>query len=213
MFIRAYLRASTKEQDSNRSRDELISFVDSYDHKIASFYIENISGTEVNRPELLRLLNDAQEDDILLIENIDRLTRLNEDDWKQLKIKIDAQGLNIVAIDIPTSHLALNNPKCNEDGITKAVMNAVNNMLIDIMAAISRKDYLLRKKRQTQGISKAKQLGKYKGRKPDNARIEKVLSYLFNKEQHYTMDEISKLTNYSKTHLYRIKNEHLDKSS
>ena len=38
MFIRAYLRASTKEQDANRAKDELIAFAREHGHKIAAFY-------------------------------------------------------------------------------------------------------------------------------------------------------------------------------
>ena len=34
MFIRAYLRASTKEQDAKRAKNELIAFASDHDHKI-----------------------------------------------------------------------------------------------------------------------------------------------------------------------------------
>ena len=44
MFIRAYLRASTKDQDANRAKDELIVFAREHGHKIAAFYTENESG-------------------------------------------------------------------------------------------------------------------------------------------------------------------------
>ncbi|HHP7895029.1 TPA: recombinase family protein [Acinetobacter baumannii] len=44
MFIRAYLRASTKEQDANRAKDELIAFAREHGHKIAAFYTESESG-------------------------------------------------------------------------------------------------------------------------------------------------------------------------
>lgn len=36
MFIRAYLRASTKEQDANRVKDELIALSGVHGHKIAA---------------------------------------------------------------------------------------------------------------------------------------------------------------------------------
>ena len=44
MFIRAYLRASTKEQDAKRAKNELIAFAQEHGHKIAAFYVENESG-------------------------------------------------------------------------------------------------------------------------------------------------------------------------
>ena len=44
MFIRAYLRASTVEQDAERARELLIGFAAEHGHQIASFYVENESG-------------------------------------------------------------------------------------------------------------------------------------------------------------------------
>ncbi|RMN82988.1 putative resolvase, partial [Pseudomonas cannabina] len=41
MFIRAYLRASTDDQDASRARDYLETFVSGYGKAIASCYMEN----------------------------------------------------------------------------------------------------------------------------------------------------------------------------
>lgn len=60
MFIRAYLRASTDDQDATRAKNDLITFAESQGHKIANFYIENESGSTLQRPELMRLIADAQ---------------------------------------------------------------------------------------------------------------------------------------------------------
>ena len=40
-------------------------------------------------------------------------------------------------------------------------------MMLDMLAAVARKDYEDRRKRQAQGIKRAKQAGKYKGRPVD----------------------------------------------
>ena len=85
MFIRAYLRASTDSQDASRAKQSLIDFAAEHGHKIAAFYIENESGSKLNRPELFRLLEDSHEDDVLLIEGVDRLSRLSQEDWASLK--------------------------------------------------------------------------------------------------------------------------------
>lgn len=50
MFIRAYLRASTDSQDASRAKQSLIDFAAEHDHKIAAFYIENESGSKLDRP-------------------------------------------------------------------------------------------------------------------------------------------------------------------
>ncbi len=86
MFIRAYLRASTKEQDAKRAKSELIAFAKDHGHKIAAFYVENESGATLVRPKLMQLIEDAHKGDVvMLVEQIDRLARLNQADCDTLK--------------------------------------------------------------------------------------------------------------------------------
>ena len=47
-------------------------------------------------------------------------------------------------------------------------------MMLDMLAAIARKDYEDRRRRQAQGIAKAKAEGRYKGRPVDTALHEKI---------------------------------------
>lgn len=66
MTVRIYVRASTKDQDAKRALTDLISFSKSYDDSHAE-YIENYSGTKLERPALNKLLDDANQDDVLLV--------------------------------------------------------------------------------------------------------------------------------------------------
>jgi DNA invertase Pin-like site-specific DNA recombinase len=84
MFVRAYLRASTLEQDANRASSQLQSFAAERGLTIAAWYVENESGAKLARPELFRLLADAHPGDILLVEQVDRLSRLTAEDWERL---------------------------------------------------------------------------------------------------------------------------------
>lgn len=77
MFIRAYIRASTEDQFAGRAKEMLEQFVQDGGYKIASTYQESISGIKLDRRELGRLLMDSHRNDILLFEQIDRLTRLS----------------------------------------------------------------------------------------------------------------------------------------
>ena len=92
MFVRAYLRASTKDQDAGRAKADLIAFAKSKGLKIAAFYAENESGASLSRPELARLLSDAHPGDILLIEQVDRLSRLNGADWERLRGRPESEA-------------------------------------------------------------------------------------------------------------------------
>lgn len=177
MFIRAYLRASTDEQDAGRARASLESFASSQNKVIACEYLENASGAASDRPELLRLLKDARMGDVLLVESIDRLSRLPAEDWSKLKAAIDAKGLRIVALDLPTSHQGMRDTKGDE--FTDRMLAAINSMLVEMMAAIARKDYEQRRERQAQGIQKAKAAGKYQGRQVDqglHTRVRELLA-------------------------------------
>src|SRR5690606_953683 len=107
MIIRAYLRASTSDQDANRAREQLKAFVAGRQTRITTFYVENASGATVDRPELQRLLSEAGEGDILLVESVDRLSRLPQAAWEALARQISAAGLQVVAVDLPVTHMAM----------------------------------------------------------------------------------------------------------
>jgi DNA invertase Pin-like site-specific DNA recombinase len=166
-YVRAYLRASTDEQDANRARDELKAFAAERGLEIVSTYVENESGTKLARPELFRLLADAHTGDILLVEQVDRLSRLKRDDWEALKAELSAKRIRVVALDLPTSWMAATT---NRDEFTSRMFEALNGMLLDMLAATARKDYDDRRRRQAQGQAKAKAEGKYKGRPEDAER-------------------------------------------
>jgi DNA invertase Pin-like site-specific DNA recombinase len=175
VFVRAYLRASTKEQDAERARGDLETFAAARNLVIAATYVENESGASLARPELFRLLGDCQPGDILLIEQVDRLSRLTAADWERLKDEIRKRQVKVVALDLPTSHMMMTH--WNED-FTSRMFEALNSMLLDMLAAIARKDYEDRRRRQAQGIAKAKEAGLYRGRPEDkdrNAAIVKML--------------------------------------
>lgn len=175
-LVRAYLRASTAEQDAQRSRGALLAFADSHGQRIAGFYPENESGTKLQRPELFRLLDDSQAGDILLCEQVDRLSRLTEADWLTLRGIIQTKGLHIVSLDLPTSHQFM--AGLGEETFAGRMMSAMNSMLLDMLAAIARKDYEDRRRRSLEGITKAQAEGKYKGRVRNEALHARVRACL-----------------------------------
>jgi hypothetical protein len=85
------------------------------------------------RPELFRLLGDAHPGDVLLVEQVDRLSRLTAADWERLKADLTAG-----------------------DEFTMRMFEAINGMLLDMLAAVVRKDYVDRRRRQAQGQAKAR---------------------------------------------------------
>ena len=173
MFVRAYLRASTKETDANRAKEQLEQFAADKGLKIAASYVENELGASLQRPALFKLIDDAHLGDILLLEQVDRLSRLDEADWNALKATLKKKQIKVVALDLPTSWIMT-----TADPTMARMFAAVNDMMLDMLAAIARKDYEDRRRRAAQGIEKAKAKGVYKGRKEDanrNALIQRHL--------------------------------------
>lgn len=169
-----YLRASTSEQDAERAKAELLTFAKDRGLRNPIWHTENESGASLDRPELFRILDAAQSGDILLLEQVDRLSRLNAEDWQRLRATIAEKGIRIVALDLPTSHMLAG----GGDEFTDRMLGAINGMLLDMLAAIARKDYEDRRRRQRQGIAKAKEEGKYKGRGADLEKREAITRLL-----------------------------------
>lgn len=175
MYVRAYLRASTNEQDAHRARAELEQFAENRELSIAAWYVENESGASLKRPELFRLLGDCRPGDVLLVEQVDRLSRLNVEDWESLKAELLRLRVRVVALDLPTSWQMAS---AKRDDITTRIFEAINSMMLDVLAAVARKDYEDRRRRQVQGIEKAKQLGRYQGRPEDTDRNDALIKML-----------------------------------
>lgn len=126
-------------------------------------------------PELFRLLSDAHPGDVLLVEQVDRLSRLNAADWDRLKVELKARQVRVVALDLPTSW-AMATGKV--DDFTGRMFAAINDMMLDMLAAVARKDYEDRRRRQMEGQAKAKVAGKYVGRPENKRRNAKIAAML-----------------------------------
>lgn len=198
MHVRAYLRASTKDQDASRARDDLFRFAEERGLKIAASYVENESGASLARPELFRLLSDCHPGDVLLVEQVDRLSRLNAADWERLKAEIQQRRVKVVALDLPTSWMMAT---ADKDDIQSRMLDAINGMMLDMLAAIARKDYEDRRRRQAQGIAKAKTEGVYKGRPEDAERNAAIVQMLANGQ---SWNSIIKATGCSRSTLSKL---------
>jgi DNA invertase Pin-like site-specific DNA recombinase len=204
MNTHLYLRASTKDQDANRAKTSLEKFAVDNGLTIAGIYSENISGTKLERPELLRLLETAKPGEILLCESVDRLSRLSLEDWETLKATIKAKGLKLVIADLPTSHQMF-----DAKGITGEVMRVINDMLIELMSTMARLDQEKRVERIMQGLRNKKAANpdwKPAGKGKDTAKWAKVKETL---AMHPTMsaDDIAKVAGCGVATVYRIKRE------
>jgi len=198
MRIYAYLRASSKLQDAKRAKSEILDFCKQKEIEVSAWFYETESGAKLRRPELFKLLEIANEGDVLLVEQVDRISRLNIDDWEKLKGIINEKGIRIMSLDLPTSHNIIN----SSDDFTDWMLKALNSMILEMLAAISRKDYEDRRRRQMQGIKKAQKAGLYKGR-PKNENLRATIKALLNDGKSY--NEIVRMTKCSKATISKVK--------
>lgn len=194
-MIRIYVRASTKEQDAERALDDLIQFSKAYGSEYVA-YVENESGTKLNRPVLNRLLDESMQGDILLVESVDRLSRLEQSEFEILKQQIKAKGLRLIVADLPTTHTVTN-------GMTGDIMTVINSMLIDLLATMAKLDNDKRRERIKQGMAKSNY--KPTGKKPNKAKHQQIIKLL--EAGTLSKPDIAKLTDTSLTTIYRIVNE------
>ena len=203
MNAHLYLRASTKDQDANRAKVGLEAFAIDKGLTIISVYAENVSGTKLDRPELMRLLDTAKPGEILLCESVDRLSRLSQSDWETLKSAIKAKGLRLVIADLPTTHMLI-----EDKGITGQIMEVISNMLLDLMATMARLDQEKRVERINQGLANKRTAeGWTPPGKAKNADLWAKVQTLIAKHPTMAADQIAKLADCGVATVYRIKRD------
>ncbi len=196
MTVRIYVRASTKEQDAERALDDLVMFSKKYGDKYVP-YRENYSGTELERPKLTKLLNESEQGDILLVESVDRLSRLTQKDFDILKERIKQKGLRLIVADIPTTHVTAS------DNMTGELMSVINSMLIDLLATMARLDNEKRKERIKQGLARSGY--KPTGKKANDEKHKQILD--LSEHGNLTKDQIAKLADVGVATVYRVLKE------
>ena len=192
MTVRIYVRASTKDQDATRALADLVAFSTSYDDNHVE-YVEHFSGTKLDRPLLAKLLKDAEQGDILLVESVDRLSRLSQDDFAILKQRIKDKGLRLVVADLPTTHTVNN-------GMTGEILTVINHMLIDLLATMAKLDNDKRRERIKQGLANSGY--KPTGKKANLAKHNRIRE--LDSQNNMTKEEIAKAVGVGVATVYRV---------
>ncbi|MBP6437341.1 MAG: recombinase family protein [Paludibacteraceae bacterium] len=196
MNTRIYLRASTKDQDAQRALQILQDLNQDLNLGETIVYVENYSGTKLDRPELNKLLSEANQGDTLLVESIDRLSRLTQRDFQELKRRIQKNGLRLVVADLPTTYQMIQ----TSDSITHSILELINNMLIDLLATMARLDNEKRIERIKQGLARSGY--KPTGKKANEAKHKRIKELLVAGSM--TKNEIAKAVGCGIATVYRV---------
>lgn len=168
---RVYMRVSTEEQDLSRQAS-IIQDAKAAGYYIAGIYREKASGARADRPELLRMIDDLQPGEVVIAEKVDRISRLPLPDAEKLIATIREKGAKLAVPGVTD----LSDLVENTEGVTKIVLESIQDMLLKLALQIARDDYEDRRRRQLQGIEIAKEAGKYRGRKPDEGMHKKIVA-------------------------------------
>ncbi|AYY91229.1 recombinase family protein [Acinetobacter baumannii] len=196
MTTRIYLRASTKDQDAQRALQVLQDLNQHLNLGETIVYVENYSGTRLDRPELNKLLSEANDGDALLVESVDRLSRLSQADFQELKRRIQEKGLRLIVADLPTTHQLIQ----TNDSITSSILELINNMLIDLLATMARLDNEKRIERIKQGLERSGY--KPTGKKPNQTKHKRIKELLASNTM--TKEEIAKAVGCGVATVYRV---------
>ena len=139
------------------------------------------------------MLRESQNGDILLVESVDRLSRLDQSDFEILKQQIKAKGLRLIVADLPTTH-------AQNSGMTGEILNVINSMLIDLLATMAKLDNDKRRERIKQGLERSGYVPS--GKKANIAKHERIKQLL--DTGHMTKEEIAKAVDVGIATVYRV---------
>lgn len=166
---RIYMRASSKTQSLER-QERLISDAREAGYYVAAVYREKASGAIADRPELMRMISDLQPGELVVAERIDRISRLPLPKAQALIDTIHEKGAKL---SIP-GVFDFSDLVKETEGITKIVLESVQEMLLKLALQMARDDYEERRRRQQEGIELAKEKGLFTGRRPNKELHERI---------------------------------------
>ena len=197
---RVYQRVSDEGQDLARQKS-IVAEAKNAGYYVAGVYSEKASGARADRPELLRMIADLQPGEVVIAERMDRISRLPLEDAKQLVDTIKAKGARLAVPGI----VDLSDLVAAASGISRIVLEAIQELLLKIALQAAREDYETRRERQRQGIELAKQNKRYQGRKADDKRNANIVAH---RKAGKTIAESAELTGCSVAHVKRIWRAH-----
>lgn len=136
-----YIRVSTTDQNTARQLDGI---------ELDRIFEDKASGKDAKRPQLQELLNYVRKGDTVVVHPMDRLAR-NVDDLRRIVTELSERGIRV---------------EFRREGVTfGGEDNPMNTLLLTMLGAVAEFLRAQNLENQREGIAKAKQAGKYKGRK------------------------------------------------
>ena len=198
----AYHRTSTTDQHLDRGIREIETFCKNNNIPLEKIYTDQQTGKNFNRPRYQVLKEDIlREGDTLIVTELDRLGRNKQDTLKELQYLKD-KGVRVMILEIPTTTQDLSTL---DNSMAKMIMETINNMLIELYAAMAQAEIEKKEKRQREGIQAKRERGEWDdyGR-PATMKLEDFAhEYLKVKSGELRPFELMRKLGMSKTTFYR----------
>lgn len=140
-----YVRVSSLDQNPDRQLEELRA------KGVEKIFIDKMSGKDIERPELQRMLTFIREGDVLFVHSLDRLAR-NLADLLMMVQDLTNRGVGVTFL----------NEKLSFESGKDA--SPTSKLMLSMIGAFAEFERSMIKRRQAEGIALAKERGVYKGR-------------------------------------------------
>lgn len=194
-MIYAYLRVSSTDQNLDRQLEAVKNYRPELEDE--NIFADKQTGKNFEREEYQKLKSILKKGDELIIKELDRLGR-NKDAVKEEMKWFKDNGIAVRILDVPSTLIDFQ----GQDWIA----DMVNNIIIEVLAAMAEQERLKIKKRQKEGIAIAKAKGVRFGRpKKELFEFEKFLKK--QKEGLISITQACKELGISRTQWYRLIND------
>lgn len=153
-----YHRTSTREQHLDRGIKEITAYCEQNGLEMEKIFTDQQTGKNFNRPRYQVLKeNVLRTGDELIITEVDRLGRNKQETLKELQYYRD-NGIRVKILELPTTLMDLSKL---DNAIARMLMETINNMLIELYAAMAQAEIEKKEKRQREGIDAKKNRGEW----------------------------------------------------
>ena len=153
-----YHRTSTKEQHLDRGIAEITTYCEQNQLELERIFTDQQTGKDFNRPRYQVLKEDVlRSGDELIITEVDRLGRNKRDTLKELQYFRD-HNIRVKILELPTTLMDISKL---DNTMAQMLMETVNNMLIELYAAMAQAEIEKKEKRQREGIQAKKDRGEW----------------------------------------------------
>ena len=151
-----YHRTSTREQHLDRGIAEITAYCEQNQLELERIFTDQQTGKDFNRPRYQVLKEDVlRSGDELIITEVDRLGRNKKETLSELQYFRD-HNIRVKILELPTTLMDISKL---DNTMAQMLMETVNNMLIELYAAMAQAEIEKKEKRQREGIEAKKARG------------------------------------------------------